>query len=64
MCETLKVGETDEMRFQVLIALMMEAESTSETSENFYQITRRNNPEYSHIQIKLLLYVERDEKTM
>jgi hypothetical protein len=39
------------MRFQVLtaaIAMMMEAASTSETSENFYQITRRNNPEDSH----------------
>jgi hypothetical protein len=32
-----------------LIALMMEAESTSETSENFYQTTRRNNPEDSHL---------------
>jgi hypothetical protein len=29
----------------LLIALMMEAESTSETSVNFYQTTRRNNPE-------------------
>jgi hypothetical protein len=27
------------------IALMMEAESTSETSANFYQTTRRYNPE-------------------
>jgi hypothetical protein len=27
------------------IALMMEASSTSETSVNFYQTTRRNNPE-------------------
>jgi hypothetical protein len=27
------------------IALMMEAGSTSETSANFYQTTRRNNPE-------------------
>jgi hypothetical protein len=30
-----------------LIALMMEAASTSETSENLYQTTRRNNPEDS-----------------
>jgi hypothetical protein len=29
----------------LLIALMMEAASTSETSVNFYQTTRRNNPE-------------------
>jgi hypothetical protein len=30
-------------------ALMMEAASTSETSENLYQTTRRNNPEDSHL---------------
>jgi hypothetical protein len=29
---------------------MMEAASTSETSTNFYQTTRRNNPEDSHLQ--------------
>jgi hypothetical protein len=34
-----------------VIALMMEAESTSETSINFYQTTRRNIP---HIHIRLL----------
>jgi hypothetical protein len=32
-----------------LIALMMEAASTSETSVNFYQTTQRNNPDDSHI---------------
>jgi hypothetical protein len=31
-------------------ALMMEAASTSETSINFYQTTRRNIPEDSHLQ--------------
>jgi hypothetical protein len=31
------------------IALMMEAESISETSVHFYQTTRRNNPEDSHL---------------
>jgi hypothetical protein len=31
------------------IALMMEAASTSETSVNVYQTTRRNNPEDSHL---------------
>jgi hypothetical protein len=36
--------------FQVL-ALKMEAASTSETSLNFYQATRRNNPEDSHLQV-------------
>jgi hypothetical protein len=29
--------------------LMMEAGGTSKTSVNFYQITRRNNPEDSHL---------------
>jgi hypothetical protein len=33
----------------LLIALMMEAAMTSETLVNFYQITRRNNPEDSHL---------------
>jgi hypothetical protein len=32
-----------------MIALMMEAASTSEMSANFYQTTRRNNPEDSHL---------------
>jgi hypothetical protein len=32
-----------------LISLMMEGKSTSETSVNFYQIIRRNNPEDSHL---------------
>jgi hypothetical protein len=30
------------------MTLMMEAASTSETSVNFYQTTRRYNPEYIH----------------
>jgi hypothetical protein len=34
---------------RAIIALMMEAASTSETSINFYQTTRRNNLEYSHL---------------
>jgi hypothetical protein len=32
-----------------LIALTMEAASTSEASVNFYQTTRRNNPEDNHL---------------
>jgi hypothetical protein len=32
--------------------MMMEAASTSKTSVNFYQTTRRNNPEDSHINFK------------
>jgi hypothetical protein len=33
----------------LLIALMMEAVSTSKTSINFYRTTRRNKPEDSHL---------------
>jgi hypothetical protein len=32
-----------------IIAVMMEAASTSETSVNFYQITQSNNSEDSHL---------------
>jgi hypothetical protein len=32
-----------------LIALMMEAANTSEMTVNFYQTTRHNNPEDSHL---------------
>jgi hypothetical protein len=32
------------------ITLMMEAAGTSETSLNFYQTTRRNIPEDSHLE--------------
>jgi hypothetical protein len=32
--------------------LMMEAASISETLVNFYQTTRRNNPEDSHLHIR------------
>jgi hypothetical protein len=32
-----------------MIALMMEAAKTSETSVNFYQTRRRYNPEDSHL---------------
>jgi hypothetical protein len=31
-----------------IIAVMIEAASTDETSVYFYQTTRRDNPEYSH----------------
>jgi hypothetical protein len=39
---------------RAVIAVMMEAASASETSLNFYQNTRRNNPEDSHL-VSLLL---------
>jgi hypothetical protein len=35
----------------IIIALMMEAVSTSETSVNFHQTTRRNIPQDSHLHI-------------
>jgi hypothetical protein len=38
------------MMMAMIIALMMEAANTSETSENFYQTTRLNNPEDSRLQ--------------
>jgi hypothetical protein len=41
----------------MIIALMMEAASTSEMSANVYQTTRRNNPEDSHLQITTLVKV-------
>jgi hypothetical protein len=36
------------------IALKMEAVSTSETSVNFYQTTRRNIPEDSHFRLAVV----------
>jgi hypothetical protein len=36
--------------YSLMIALMMEAVSTSETSVNLYQTARRNIPEDSHLQ--------------
>jgi hypothetical protein len=50
------------MRFQVLtaasmkIALTTEAASTSETLVNFYQTTRRNSPEDSHLYFRTVRY--------
>jgi hypothetical protein len=35
--------------FKLMIVLMVEVAITSETSVNFYQTTRRNNPEDSHL---------------
>jgi hypothetical protein len=37
---------------KMAIALMMEAARTSETLVNFYQTTRRYNPEDSHLSMK------------
>jgi hypothetical protein len=40
--------------WDVLGGEMMEAASTSEMSVNFYQTTRRNNPEDSHLHTRRL----------
>jgi hypothetical protein len=39
-----------------IIALMMEAARTSETLVNFYQTTRRYNPEDNHLNFEPLAY--------
>jgi hypothetical protein len=44
VCDVLEVLAVSIIRAMTLIALMMEAASTSEKSVNFYQITRRSNP--------------------
>jgi hypothetical protein len=46
-------GEYEDGCLLTMIALMMEAASTSETSVIFYQTTRRNNPEDIHLQVFL-----------
>jgi hypothetical protein len=43
-----------------IIALMMEAVSTSETSVNFYQATWHNIPEDSHLNLNDLLSLHFD----
>jgi hypothetical protein len=37
-----------------VVCLMMEAASTSETSVNFYQTTRRYNPEVNHDSVQMM----------
>jgi hypothetical protein len=47
---------------------MMETASTSETSVNFYQTTRRNNPEASHFHTRrrenLKSHLEKTDKEL
>jgi hypothetical protein len=43
----------DELWSRWVIALTMEAASTSETSVNFYRTTRRYNPDDSHLQVTI-----------
>jgi hypothetical protein len=45
----LEFTHVSEMFAASIIALIMEAASTSEKSVNFYQTTRRNIPEDSHL---------------
>jgi hypothetical protein len=60
-CSLVEVTEISEVLTASInreIAVMMEAVSTSETSVNFYQSTRPNTPEDSHLQKAELSYVE------
>jgi hypothetical protein len=43
------IYRSDAFTLSAIIALMMEAASTSEMSVNFYQTTRRNNSEDSYL---------------
>jgi hypothetical protein len=44
--------DVSEVLIASILTLMMEAARTSETLVNFYQTTRRNNPQDSHIRIE------------
>jgi mannose/fructose-specific phosphotransferase system component IIA len=48
-CSLVNFTGVSEVLTALNITLMMEAASTSETSANFYQTTRRNIPEDSHL---------------
>jgi hypothetical protein len=48
-CAVLSGRSLPTFQRSLLPALLMEAASTSETSVNFYQTTRRNNPEDGHL---------------
>jgi hypothetical protein len=50
-CRLVEVYDILVMHAASIIRAMMEAASTSETLLNFYQTTRRNNPEDSHLQM-------------
>jgi hypothetical protein len=55
LCSVVSLNFTDvSWVFASSTTATMEAESTSETSANFYQTTRRNIPEYSHLQTPLI----------
>jgi hypothetical protein len=56
-CSLLEVNDVSEvLAASIIIALMTEAANTSQMSVNFYQTTRRNNPEDSHLQLYLCCY--------
>jgi hypothetical protein len=44
--------DVSELLTASIIAMLVEAINTSETSVNFYQTTRRNNAEDSHLQVR------------
>jgi hypothetical protein len=44
-----------------MIALMVQVVSTSEMSVSFYDITRRNIPDYCHLLRQILIFQRADE---
>jgi hypothetical protein len=57
-CSLVEVTDVSKV-LAAIIALMMEKTSTSETSVNFYQSTRRNNPEESHLHTLTFIYLSK-----
>jgi hypothetical protein len=51
-CSLVEFTNVSEVLATFIIVLMLEAVRTSETLANFYQTTRRYNPEDSHVQIE------------
>jgi hypothetical protein len=51
-----KLTDDSDVLTASIIALMMEAGSTSKTSVNFYETTRRNIPEDSNLQVLLYFH--------
>jgi hypothetical protein len=49
--------KTQRVFFTKIIALLMEAVSSSETSVNIYQTTRHNIPEDSHLHVHIVLFL-------
>jgi hypothetical protein len=57
----MKFTDVAEVLASCVIRAIMEAVNTCETSVNFYQTMRRNNPEDSHLLALCCLYARRRE---